>query len=97
MTSILDDLKENGRPSRGWLGLGLQPIESDDTEGAMVREVYPNTPAEQAGLQSGDIITTFDTKSVSNIDEFIRMVGSYRSGDTVPLEIIRVENANNCL
>lgn len=89
VTSILDDLKENGRPSRGWLGLGLQPFESDEQKGAMVREVYPNTPAEQAGLQSGDIITTFDAKAVSSIDEFIRMVGSYRSGDTVPLEIIR--------
>ena len=71
----------------GW-DLDCNPLANDDTEGAMVREVYPNTPAEQAGLQAGDIITTFDTKSVSNIDEFIRMVGSYRSGDTVPLEII---------
>mgnify|MGYP001350415194 CR=1 FL=1 len=89
VTSILDDLKENGRPSRGWLGLGLQPFESDGQDGAMVREVYPNTPADKAGLESGDIITTFDNKSVTSIDEFIRMVGSYRSGDTVPIEIIR--------
>lgn len=89
VTSILDDLKENGRPSRGWLGLGLQPSENDAQQGAIVREVYPNTPASEAGLQSGDLITTFDGKSIEDIDAFIRLVGTYRAGDTVSLDIIR--------
>ena len=89
VTSILEDLKEDGRPSRGWLGLGLQPSNNEEQQGALVREVYPNTPASAAGLQSGDIITTFDGKSIKDIDEFIRLVGSYRAGDTISLDIIR--------
>jgi len=86
--SILDDLKEHGRPSRGWLGLGLQPLEGEQ-QGALVREVYPKTPAFKAGLEVGDIITSFDGKAVESVDEVIRLVGSYRAGDTVGVEIIR--------
>ena len=88
VTSILDDLKEHGRPSRGWLGLGLQPLENEKN-GAVVREVYPQTPAAKAGLEAGDIITSFDGEAIENVDEFIRLVGSYRAGDSVKVNIIR--------
>ena len=71
------------------MGLGLQPSDYEEQQGALVREVYPNTPASEAGLQSGDIITTFDDQNIEDIDAFIRLVGSYRAGDTVSLNIIR--------
>ena len=88
VTSILEDLKEKGHPSRGWLGLSLEPS-SEDAPTSVVREVYPNTPAAEGGLQAGDTITHFDGTPVTDVSSFVRLVGSYRAGDTVELEILR--------
>ena len=97
VTQILDDLKTNGRPSRGWLGLSLQPMLEDNTtnpdttRGPKVQEVYPNTPAMDAGLKKGDRILEFDGNVVQNVDTFIRMVGSYRTNDTISMRILRAQ------
>ena len=89
VTSILEDLKTNGRPSRGWLGVGLKRSAESDASGAVVGEIYPNTPAYKAGLQTGDVVISFDGQDIQNADEFIRMVGGYRSGDSASMVVLR--------
>lgn len=89
VSSILEDLKSNGRPSRGWLGVGLKRGSETEDKGAVVGEVYPNTPASEAGLQTDDVVISFDENEISNADEFIRLVGSYRSGDTANIVVMR--------
>ena len=95
VTQILDDLKTNGRPSRGWLGLNLQSMLDDNTtnidtvQSPKIKEVYANTPAMDAGLKTGDQILEFDKNTVQDVDTFIRLVGSYRPNDTISMTILR--------
>ncbi len=91
VSSILQDLKTNGRPSRGWLGVGLvqESERLDDSLGAQIGEVYPNTPAAESGLQEGDIVIKVGDQPIDNIDSFIRLVGSYRAGESTNMTILR--------
>ena len=74
VSSILDDLKTNGRPSRGWLGVGLvQETERTVEIGAQIGEVYPNTPAAKSGIKEGDVVIEFGDESIKDTDSFIRL------------------------
>jgi len=88
VTTILEDLKEKGHPSRGWLGLNLEPSDDPNT-GVRVREVYTNTPAETAGIETGDLITHFDNIAIDSVDTLIRMVGEHKASETLPIQIQR--------
>lgn len=88
VTDILDDLKEKGHPSRGWLGLSLEPL-NDQSTSVRVREVYANTPAESAGIQTGDLITHLDNIAIDSVDTLIRMVGEHKAGETISIQIQR--------
>lgn len=92
---ILSDLKEKGHPSRGWLGVGLRTVTKDMQKalgieyGALVGQVYNGTPAFDAGLQEGDIITHFANSPIYSTEEFIKMVGNYKAGESVQMKILR--------
>ena len=67
--AIKDSLVATGTVRRGWLGVSIQPLEqriaqhlgvSKDTKGVLVSGVLDGTPADRAGLQSGDVITAGD-------------------------------------
>lgn len=60
-----------------------------DFEGVVVREVIPDTPAERAGLQSLDILTKIDGKTIKSVDELMKTLYTYRFDDTVTLELYR--------
>lgn len=93
--NILNDLKKFGHPSRGWLGMGLKTISLEQKkmlnikEGALVGQVYAESPAEKAGLQYGDIILKFGTHTVENNEDFIRVVGRSRANKTEQVLILR--------
>ena len=65
---VLPQLRASGKVSRGWLGVYIQPIEPEmaeilgleDTKGALVSKVEPGSPADTAGLKSGDVVVEFD-------------------------------------
>jgi serine protease Do len=82
---ILEDLKEEGRVRRGWIGVGLDSHE----DGVLISAVYQDTPAAQAGLQAGDILIGFDGVALSDSDALVRSVGNRRAGETITLELIR--------
>ncbi len=85
--TIIQDLKEKGHASRGWLGVGLRS--DDNSKGVYIGDVYQDTPAAKHGLQKGDLITHFDGRSVTEQDELVRLVGKKHSGDTVKFTIRR--------
>ena len=94
---ILKELKEKGVVTRGWLGVMIQRITPDlaksfklsQTEGALVGDVIPNSPAEKAGIQRGDVIVNFDGHEVRTMESLPKIVGGTTPGKAVKVEIIR--------
>ena len=94
---VARQLAEYGKVSRGWLGVNIQDVTRDlaesfnmpKPEGALVRNVFPESPAAQSGLSVGDVILKFNGKSIYNADELPPLVGRSRAGSIVPVEINR--------
>lgn len=55
----------------------------------VIREIVPNSAAEEAGLEVGDRITTFNGQPVRNFDQLLELIRLYRPGDAIPLKIKR--------
>ena len=94
---ILDDLIAGRQVERGYLGLLPADVGPDMAEalgydgagGALVKEVLPDTPAAQEGLQAGDIVTEYEGRKVENANEFRRRVAETDPGTTVRLKVWR--------
>ena len=76
-----------------YLGVGWRTLTQDDAfgvgEGILVVEVYPNSPADLAGLQPGDIITRFDGIRITNVSSLDDLLRSHAPGDVVELRVWR--------
>jgi serine protease Do len=70
-------------------GLQSNRLQSYRAQGALVKVVKPNSPAESAGLRYGDIILEFDGVAVENDEHLVQMVGLTASGKSVELEVLR--------
>src|SRR5690606_27390735 len=96
-TSIIDQLREFGETRRGWLGVRIQSVTDEiaeslgltDARGALVAAVTPAGPAEQAGIQPGDVILSFDGKRVERMRRLPRIVAETRIGRDVQAEVWR--------
>jgi serine protease Do len=94
---VIDELRSNGRVTRGYLGVTIQPVTLDiakaldlkDQSGALVAEVSKDAPAAKAGLKSGDLITEFAGKQVAGPHELTRMVAQTKPGDTARVVVLR--------
>ena len=84
---------KQGRIIRGYLGIqtrGVQPGQSNtDNEGVIVEEVVPGSPAAQAQLQRGDIISKFNGHDIKNIYALRSMLAQTELNKNVELEIVR--------
>jgi serine protease Do len=95
--NVVDQLKANGKVTRGWLGVTIQDVDKNLAEsfglkrpgGALVAEVSPDGPAAKAGLRSGDVIVAFDGKDIPTSADLPHVVGLVKPGTTVQLEIVR--------
>jgi serine protease Do len=94
---IYQELKESGKVTRGWLGVGIQPLNDDlarkfglkDTKGALVGNVIKGNPAEQAGIKAGDVIVEYDGKPVESDRDVVSLVGATAVGREVAVKVIR--------
>ncbi|TDX32264.1 serine protease Do [Modicisalibacter xianhensis] len=94
---IADQLRSEGRVSRGWLGVVIQPVSRDLAEsfgldgakGALIAEVAPDTPAADAGLKAGDIILSVNGEEVDRSTTLPRLIGRASPGSKVELEVLR--------
>jgi serine protease Do len=97
LMNIKEQLVENGVVTRGFLGVSLQPIDSDlaeafgtsTTQGALVVDVVEGSPAEEAGLKQGDIITKMNGMSVKGPGQLRNDVVLLPPGTKVNLTINR--------
>ncbi len=94
---VAEQLKKNGHVSRGWLGVIIQEVNKELAEsfglkkaaGALVAQVLPGSPAEQAGLKSGDIIIRFNRKDIELSSDLPHQVGRMKPEDSAYLTIVR--------
>ena len=91
--TALESLLKQGRIIRGYLGIlsrALQPGRNGmESEGVIVDEVVPGSPAAQAQLQKGDIIRKFNGREVKNINALRSIVAQTELNKNVELEIVR--------
>ena len=83
--TIVSQLIATGKAEHAYLGVAVETVEG----GATVTEVRPGTPAAEAGLQSGDTITTVDGKEIASGDELTSAIGSKKPGDSVSITYTR--------
>ncbi|MBN1114794.1 MAG: Do family serine endopeptidase, partial [Oligoflexia bacterium] len=97
---VLPQLAKGAKVShqRGWLGISMGEIDSSiaeylgikpDTEGVIVAEVVPHSPAAKAGLKSYDLITAFDGKPVKSSQDLVVAVKRAEPGKKYGIDIIR--------
>jgi len=95
--SVIPDLVEKGKVLRGFLGIGFQEINKvtadaldiPSAQGVLVRSVQPKTPADEAGIKTGDVITEFNEHKIIDGQKFRMMVAEAEPGQKVTLDILR--------
>ena len=100
---IVPQLKEQGRVTRGWLGVMIQKVTPDiaeslgldDAKGALVADVVKDGPAESAGLKQGDVIVEFDGKPDHRLRRAAAAGGADAVGKSVTLKVIRDKQRQN--
>ncbi len=83
--------KDSGRITTSKVWVGTIPDFAGDVDGYKLGGVTEGSPAALAGLQSGDIITKFGDKKISNIYDFTYAIGNYKPGDKVKVVVKRAE------
>ena len=94
---VADQLKSNGKYSRGRLGIMIQELNAelaksfglDRPQGALVSGVESGSPAEKAGVQTGDVVLSFDGKAVGSSRDLPAMVGQTAPGTKSQIEVWR--------
>jgi serine protease Do len=94
---IAPQLQKNGHVTRGWVGVSIQEVTPElaksfglkENRGALVAEVFKETPAEKAGIEQGDIILKFNGKDVSDSKELPRMLAATPVGEKATIDLLR--------
>lgn len=97
VSKVVADLKDDGQIDRGWLGVQIKPV-SDEVasvlgleagQGTMIEKVMDNTPAQEAGLKSGDIVLSFDGAKIKEARDLTRAVAGTVPGSVSKIEVLR--------
>ncbi len=94
---VMDQLRESGHVTRGYLGVSLQKIDAklahafnlDKSEGALVAEVVKDSPADKAGLKSGDVVLKINGKLVENVGSLRSTIALMKPEEKITLVVIR--------
>ena len=94
---VVEQLKEKGQVSRGWLGVLIQSVDRDLAEsfgldraaGALIARILPDSPAESSGLKEGDIIIEFNGRKIDLSSDLPHVVGRTKAETVVDVEVVR--------
>lgn len=87
---VVDEILARGRVTRGYLGVGLQPVElPDHQKGLIVLSLEPGGPASKAGVLIGDIIVSLGAKAVHDTEDIQGVLESHGVGQDVEAEVLR--------
>jgi serine protease Do len=95
--NVVDQLKTKGYVTRGMLGVEVKPVDDDvvkalkldRSQGAIVVSVSPDSAAQKAGLQAGDIILAYNGHTIDQGADLPPLVSMTKPGATVPIQILR--------
>jgi serine protease Do len=97
--AVMDQLVTKGKVTRGWLGVGIQQLDSDlaeqfglkDVKGALVSQVFEDSPAQKAGLKVGDVILEVDGTAVEDINGLRNAIAMIQPDTKVDVVVLRDE------
>jgi serine protease Do len=95
--NVADQLKDSGRVSRGWLGVLIQDVTRELADsfgmkhpsGALVARVLPDSPAEKAGIQPGDVILKYNGTKINDSSMLPPLVGASRIDKPAKVIVMR--------
>ena len=95
--NVVMQLRDRGEVTRGWLGVSIQDVDRNLAEsfgmdrpmGALVAQVGADSPAEKAGIESGDIILEFDGQAINSSSDLPHVVGLIAPGTSATARIRR--------
>jgi len=94
---VIQQLLTQGRVTRSWLGVGIQPLTAElarkfgvnEGDGVLINEVFDKDPAAAAGIKPGDILTRIDGTVIDTPNRLSRVVAGLVPGSTAKVEIVR--------
>jgi len=94
---VVEQLRASGKVVRGWLGVSIQPLGPElrqalglgDTEGALIADIVPKSPAATADLRRGDVVVGIDDKPITQAGALSRSIAMMRPGSTTNLRVLR--------
>jgi S1-C subfamily serine protease len=99
ISQLLPQLLAGGQVIRGYLGVEMQPLaeagkpvpefNGQPVTGVRVKSVRPESPAERAGIQPGDVLLSFNHAPISSADDLIESVSAIQPGTEVPIDLLR--------
>lgn len=95
--NIIFQLTEQGKVTRGWLGVLIQEITPEiaeslglkEVKGALISDVTPDSPADKAGLKRGDIVVEFEGMKIDEFSDLTKLVGVASPGQSKSLKVLR--------
>ena len=95
--SVMRSLVANGVVARGYLGVQMQDLDAElaprfgltEARGAIVVDVVPGSPADQAGIRQDDVVVAFDGRPVANSTELRLLIAQVVPGSRVPIQVMR--------
>ncbi|MCF8026083.1 MAG: DegQ family serine endoprotease [Desulfobacteraceae bacterium] len=92
---VIKQLKESGEVTRGWLGIGVQELNKelknyyDVDHGVLITRVFPDDPADKAGLKANDIIISINGEKISSARELSKLISDLPVGKEAAIKVRR--------
>ena len=95
--SVMEQIIKSGTVTRGWIGVGLQPItpalaesfKLGNLEGVIINEIVRDSPAEKAGIKLGDVLVAIDGKPIADPQGVLDLVTGLAPGSAARLKVKR--------
>ena len=94
---IMEQIIQTGKVTRGYIGVEVQDLTKElaesfrltNNKGALIAGVYPEGPADRAGIRRGDILIAVEGKPVTNSSDMLNLIAALSPGQTATLMILR--------
>jgi serine protease Do len=95
--NVMEQIVEHGKVTRAYMGIAIQDLTSDmakefgdkDSRGALIGDVEPNSPAQRAGLERGDIIVAVNGKPMADSNDLRMTISMMEPGSDANLKVLR--------